>query len=116
MESKKQCANQAACPSWQVAYRTNNPACAECGADVASHRIITRLCDQLLDQLVDKVDHNTPETMMSQLIAACHALTQEADKAGVSGSVTLPEAGYALQLRSLQIISDLRRAIRHGHA
>lgn len=108
------CTNFAACSGYQKSRKDKLDACYGCDADIRSHSLLTAVTDKYIDFLVGRVDHNSAETVIEyDLRAACQNFAAEA-KEILGRSVTLPEAAFTLQLRSLQTIADLKDAIFRG--
>lgn len=72
---------------------------------------VTRGLDREIDDLVDLVDHNTPEVMFEKFAAAAMRLHEEFGPE----HTTLPEVSFMLTLRCIQIVSDTKEVLgTHG--
>ena len=88
--------------------------CAGCGIDISKLNKTTRLLDEIIDELVIRVDHVTMPEMVDKIIDGINKYQIEMRR-GHLGEVPAQEAALAIQIRCLQIIWDLREAIRTGH-
>lgn len=106
----KPCTNVVGCDEYAASLRRGQNTCAGCGANVGT---ITNAADQAIDSLVSRVDHVTPEHFYQLFLEAAQQYADNLENSGIS--VILQDAAFAITLRSIQIISDLREAIsKHG--
>lgn len=109
-----QCINPKRCDKLSASLKQNKLECIECGEDISQLNRVTRLLDDLIDDLIGRVDQNDMQKNAQLIIEAVTKYCEQM-RPGHIGKVSPAEAGLALQIRSLHIIKDLQKAIsEHG--